>query len=486
MSESVTDNKRPLCVDLDGTLIRTDLLDEQLVVLFKRNPFAALAIVFTLFGGKAAFKAAVARRAADGIDVANLPYDEDVLREIRSRRDAGAPVDLVSGSDRNMVARIADHLRLFDAVLGSGEGVNLTGHKKAAVLSERYPGGFAYIGNGRVDVPVWSASAEPMIAQAPAGGARMGGLGNLSVVSTRRKSRLVAALQTMRIHQWVKNGLIFLPLLLTLSATTKLDDFVACAIGFAAFCVLSSGTYFLNDLLDVQADRRHPTKRNRAMASGALSLRAGGAIGLSLMLAGFGLGVLVGPAFLATLGAYTVLTACYSLFLKRAIALDVLAIAILFLMRAYAGAVATDQTITVWLASFLLFFFLALAIGKRVIELKIAAPEIGERSTNGRAYVPKDTAVMMAAGVAFSIASIMLFLIYALLEQHSFYHDSWAIVLTAGLLAYWALRFWILVYRDRVEIDPVAFVLKDPATFATVAAISAIALIEQAPRFMGT
>lgn len=477
----------PLCVDLDGTLIRGDLLDEQLVALIKRNPLELVVLAFALLRGKAAFKEVLARKAADRLDVANLPYDDEILGLIRRRRNAGAAIELVSGSHISVVQRVADHLGLFDRVFGTEGSRNLTGMTKAQLLAERHPDGFGYVGDSnRADVPVWAAAEEALVAQvSPGGSPRDTKVENLTVASIRPERRRAGFLRALRIHQWLKNGLVFLPLLLTLSSETRIADFMNCAIGFFAFCLLSSGSYFINDVLDVQADRRHPTKRTRAMASGTVSLRTGFALGLVIMAAGFAMGSLVSNAFVAALAAYTVLTLFYSFILKKLIVLDVLAISILFLLRAYAGATAIDQTITVWLSAFLLFFFLALAIGKRVIELKRVQEDVTNSELGGRAYRSGDSVVLMVAGVGFSIASVMLFLIYGILEQQSLYRDDWAIVLTAGLLAYWTVRFWLLIHRDGVDMDPVAFVIRDPASFMTVAAIAAIALAEQLPRLLG-
>lgn len=488
MNENTLPAPLPLCVDMDGTLVKGDLLDEQLVVLIKRNPLALVYLLFALLRGKAAFKSELARRASDGIDVETLPYDESVLDLIRARKFAGAKVELVSGSHITVVRQVADHVGLFDAAFGSDEACNLTRDEKALFLQRHHPDGFSYIGDSKADLPVWRAAEEALIAQAPAvGPSPAKDLGDSKVVSTRSVRRLNGFIRAMRVHQWIKNGLIFLPLILTLSGETQAWHVINCVIGFFAFCLLSSGSYFINDILDVQADRRHPTKKARAMAAGIIPLRVGGALGLTVMAAGFFLGAMVSSAFVAVLAAYTALTLCYSLLLKRLIAIDVLVISILFLIRAYSGAIAIDQQITVWLAAFLLFFFLALAIAKRVIELKRVGNSgaAAERGANGRAYIAEDSMAMMAAGVTFSIASILLFLIYGILEQHSLYRDSWAIVLTAALLAYWTLRFWLLVHRDHVDMDPVAFVIQDSASFLTLAAIVGVAVTEQLPRFLG-
>lgn len=483
MTEPTHSSMNPLCVDLDGTLVRTDLLYEQLVVLIKRNPLALLFLLFSLLRGKAAFKAGLADRAGGELDVANLPYDDEVVAHIRRNKDMGRRVELVSGSHETVVARVARHLDLFDDWLGSHDGRNLTGKTKARLLGERHPGGFAYIGNGAADLPVWAASAEALLAQAPSDRPRLARkIKGLGIASKRPVGRWTGFIRALRMHQWAKNGLIFLPLLLTLSDRTGWADVIACAIGFGAFCLMSSGSYFLNDILDVQADRRHPTKKTRAVAAGAISIRAGAILGLGLIAAGFALGYSLSSAFVWVMGAYMALTLSYSFLFKRLIALDVLTISVLFLLRADAGGVAIDRPVTVWLAAFLLFFFLALAIGKRVIELR-AIDDLDARD-NGRAYRTEDADVMTATGVTMSIASVMLFLIYAILEQHSFYSNDWAIILTVGLLAYWVLRFWILIHRDRIDMDPVAFVLRDPATLVTLVAIMAIALAEQLPRIM--
>lgn len=488
MNKHETTTALPLCVDLDGSLIRGDLLDEQLVALVKRNPLALIILLWALLRGKAAFKCELARRAGNGVDVESLPYDEDVIDLVRRRKASGATVELVSGSHISVVQRVADHIGLFDAAFGSDGECNLTRREKALFLQRRHPDGFAYIGDSSADIPVWKAAEEALIAQAPATGSPFTEkVGKSVVISTRGARRRYGFIRALRIHQWIKNGLVFLPLLLTLSAETTTSHVINCVIGFFSFSLLSSGTYFINDILDVQVDRRHPTKKTRAMAAGTIGLRTGGVLGVAIMAAGFFLGSMVSAFFVAALAVYTVLTLCYSLILKRMIAVDVLVIAVLFLIRAYSGAIAIEQQITVWLAAFLLFFFLALAIAKRVIELKRAGGSGGgaERGANGRAYLAEDSTTMTAAGVTFSIASILLFLIYGILEQNSLYRDTWAIVLTAALLAYWTLRFWLLVHRNHVDMDPVTFVLRDPASFLTLAAIAGVAVAEQAPRLLG-
>lgn len=463
-----------LVVDLDGTLLRSDMLHECFWAALGRDASVPFRGLRHLLRGRAALKHWLAGRGAP--DPAGLPYDADVLQALRDWRAAGGRTALVTAADATLARAVAAHLGLFDEVHGSDGAENLKGPRKAAFLTGRYgAGGFTYMADSRADLPVWAAAgAAVTVAAGPALRARVDRLvpGARHIGAPARPWRpLLAAL---RPHQWLKNVLVFLPLL----AAHRID---AAALGlsllaFVAFCLVSSGVYLLNDLLDLDADRAHPRKCRRPFASGALPVPAGLWLVPGLFAAGLGLSLVAGADFAAVLLAYVALTTAYSLGLKREVILDILMLGVFYTLRIAGGAAAAGIALSVWLVAFSLFFFLALAAVKRQAELVDAAAR-GKLDASGRGYRTGDVTLVAAMAVASGFVSVLVLALYLnspdVLALYRTPEMLWGLCL---VLLYWIGRVVMVTHRGRMHDDPVVFALRDRTSRACLALALALAL----------
>ena len=456
---------RPLVVDLDGTLIRSDLLIESLLRLLAVEPLVALRAPFWLRHGKAAFKVRVTDRTV--LDLHMLPLNEDLVELIVAARAEGRPVYLASASDRRHVQTLADHLGLFDGVFASDGTRNLRGAVKADALCEAFgEGGFDYAGDAWVDLTVWER----------AGGAILVGASPRLTRAARLRCRIVdelpaprrrwaAALRAMRPHQWLKNLLVFLPILAG-------HAFGAASLGgtvlaFLAFSLAASSAYLLNDLLDLPGDRDHPTKRLRPFASGALPLVYGFALVPALLLGAAVLALFLPPAFLAVLAAYYATTLAYSLVLKRKMIVDVMVLGGLYTLRVIAGAAAVAIPVSTWLLAFSMFLFLCLALMKRITEL-IARRRTGKGSPPGRGYRLDDLPMISAlAGAAGYVAVLVLALYINSPDVAVLYPRPGALWAVCLLLLYWVSRALMVAHRGTMSDDPVVFAVKDRVSLLT-------------------
>ena len=264
----------PLVVDLDGTLLRTDTLHESAIRLLRDSPFDVLRLPLWLARGKAALKRRLATKV--GLDPAALPYRGDLLAWLREQREAGRPLVLCTAADRAVAASIAEHLGIFDQIIASDGETNLAGRRKAEALVRHFgPAGFDYAGNSSDDLPVWASARLAIVVDAPADVARRA---RAQGEVEREFSGTAAGLRTwarmLRVHQWLKNLLLFVPLV----AAHRFGDagsWLTLVLAFASFSLCASTVYIVNDLLDLESDRLHPRKRNRPFASGAVPVRQG-------------------------------------------------------------------------------------------------------------------------------------------------------------------------------------------------------------------
>lgn len=461
-------------VDLDGTLLRTDLLYEALFVLLASKPFSALRVPGWLGAGKAAFKAQLADAVL--LDLHTLPMDDGVLALIREARAGGRKVYLASASDGRYVRAFADHVGLFDGVYASDGRVNLGAGNKARVLVDAFgPHGFDYVGNAAADEPVWAQARVAYVANAPASvtQAARRACATVRVVSDLRPGLRDYA-RAVRVHQWLKNLLILVPGLAGHAlAPAALGNAL---LAFLSFSLCASSVYLLNDLLDLGSDRRHATKRNRPFASGAVPLVHGMLLFPLLLAASLGLGLLISPAFLAVLGLYYGLTLAYSFVLKRQLVIDVVMLACLYGMRLVAGGVAFAVPLSEWLIAFAIFLFLSLALVKRVIEL-VACREQGKGDPAGRAYRLSDLPMleMLAASSGF-VAVLVLALYVHSPEVATLYRHPRLLWLGCLILTFWMCRTLILSHRGAMHDDPVVFAATDRVSLLCGALLGAVVL----------
>lgn len=376
-----------LCIDLDGTLVKTDLLYESLLALLSRNPLYVFLLPFWLLRGKASLKHEIARRVE--LDVTTLPYDArvvDALRETSAR-----PRVLCTASNERLAQAVADHLGVFDLVLASDAQTNLAGFGKGHALAERFgERGFDYAGNSSVDLHVWRRSRRGWVVNGSSGLAgQASGVCEVQHHMPCEGGRLHAWLRALRLHQWLKNLLVFVPLLAS-HRVFDADAVLASTLAFLAFGICASGVYILNDLLDLPSDRRHPRKCRRPFAAGQLSLMHGLVAAPLLALFAFALAFAVSPWFFAALVGYYAMTLAYSLRLKRVVMVDVVLLAGLYTIRIIGGALAISTVLSFWLLAFSMFIFLSLAMLKRYTEL-VAMRDQPARETLQRG-VPRSAA----------------------------------------------------------------------------------------------
>lgn len=449
----------PLVVDLDGTLIRSDLLIESFLSLLASDPVQAGRALLALKDGKAALKAKIADTAE--IDVSTLPYDEAVLAMVRDARAEGRQTFLVSASDHRYVSAVADHLQLFDGVEGTAGGANLSGATKAAHLVERFGTGFFdYVGDAAMDTAVWAKAREGFVI-APSGGLKraIASAGLTVTPVSERGGRAKAYLKAIRPHQWMKNTLIFLPALA--GHQFNMNTFGACVAAFVSFSLCASSVYLLNDLLDLKGDREHDRKRNRPFASGRAPLLSGVILAPALLITSLVIAAFLPIKFLAVLGGYYALTLAYSLGLKRVMTVDVIALACLYGARIFAGGAATDVPISPWLEALSVFFFLSLALVKRIGELsdRVLA---GKGDPSGRGYRLTDLPMVGSMGAASGFVAVLVLALYFNSPEVSHLyrapHRLWVLCV---ITLFWICRMLMKAHRGEMHDDPVVFALRD-------------------------
>jgi 4-hydroxybenzoate polyprenyltransferase len=484
----------PLCVDLDGTLVKSDTLLDTVIVLARQSPGSLLKFPKWIAEGKAAFKRNVSLLAA--IDVVHLPYNQPLLEYLRQQHAEGRQIYLATGADTLLAERVTAHLGIFAGVLASDGSVNLTGHNKLAAFQEKFPAGFCYIGNARPDVPLLTHCVHPMVANPHR--SLLAGLRRAQVVPVRifsdSASPVKAWLRAIRLHQWAKNVLIFLPLLL--AHVRAVGPMVATCLAFLSFGLAASATYIVNDLLDLEADRHHPRKRRRPFASGDLSPIAGVAtavvfFGLSLTFALLLPRALVALSpefpwngqgqFLAWLVIYVISTLAYSLRLKRVVLVDVIVLSGLYTIRILAGSAAAGVTVSPWLAAFSIFFFLSLAFVKRFSELEsvqIRNEASGTIAVKGRGYRVSDLEQIRSFGTSSGSASVLVFLLYLgnLNAAAKLYVHVTRLWLLVPVLLLWLYRLWLQASRGELHEDPVVYAITDKRSLALGVVVVAIVL----------
>jgi len=446
-------------VDLDGTLIRTDILWESVIQLWRKPMVAARALFALLAGGKAGFKNTVAENTE--VDPALLPYRDEVLEFIRAQRASGRDVVLATATHHLVARRIADHLGLFSRVFATEGTTNLSARAKRDVLAACYgERGFDYIGDHEKDMQIFSTAREALLVNpSPSLARRAAAVGTVSQVFRDERVTPATFARAVRMHQWPKNILVAIPLL-TAHLVYSPEAWVLTGVAFFAFCCVASATYLVNDLLDLQSDRMHAQKRHRPLASGHLAIPAAMAWSMGLGMFGLAIAIAFLPrAFVGYLGVYVALTLAYSFDLKRRLLIDALSLAILYTLRILAGGAALEVPVSEWLLMFSLFMFLSLAFLKRGIELQ---SHKGGGKVSGRGYAPVDLETIRVIGISSGLMSVLVFAFYINSPVVSqLYRSPQILWLMCPLLIYWIARIWFLAARGEVHHDPVVFALLD-------------------------
>ncbi len=454
----------PLCIDLDGTLVRSDMLHESTLELLKTAPLALVRLPGWLAEGKGVLKYRIAERVE--IDVEHLPYRQPVLDRIERARGEGRQVVLATAAAPQIAEAIAAHLGLFDVVISSDASTNLAGDAKARALVDRFgEQGFDYIGDSATDLHVWHHARRAIVVsdndRLPARASAQG----------REVERIdddaggaKIWMKAFRVHQWLKNLLVFLPLLAAHRFTEPMLVLNA-IIAFFAFSITASAVYLVNDLLDLPSDRRHHRKYQRPFASGRLSIPAGIAVAVVNVLVAAGLTLLLPPPFAVVLTLYLVTTSLYSFWLKKRVIVDVILLASLYTLRIIAGAAATVIVPSFWLLAFSMFVFLSLAIVKRYSELSLVKDET--QLLAGRGYLKSDLPVLSALGVGSGLMSVMVLALYidSVTAETAYREPVWLWMATPIML-YWVARLWMKTHRGEIHDDPVLFAATDRQSLA--------------------
>ena len=464
------DELLPLVLDLDNTLIRTDLLHETVFAFLKQNPFGVFLFAVWLLRGRAYLKQQLADRVS--LDVADLPVNQDVVAYAQAEKAKGREIVLATAADSRLAMRIAQRFAFIDKTLASDGTINLKGAAKADRLVSMFPQGFVYAGDCAADLKVWEHARGAVLVQTNGRLSREAGRLTTLEHQIARPARLKDWVKAARPHQWAKNALVFIPLML---GGHMLDGsaWASAGIAFLALGILASSTYMLNDLWDIADDRRHWSKRNRPLAAGRMAIReAVFAIPVAMAVA-FALAGLVNPMVVLALGAYLALTVAYSMGIKRKPILDAFTLAVLFTLRLVVGIVAVGVVASPWLLVFSMFLFASLSFAKRNTEVQRLADTGGSGKINGRGYFTTDAPFIMAMGVASGIGSVLILVLYLTQDALAadFYSDSIWLWLMPAVLFLWIGRIWMLCFRGELNDDPVAFAMKDPKSLMLAAGL---------------
>ncbi|MEN9555076.1 MAG: hypothetical protein RLZZ232_1362 [Planctomycetota bacterium] len=473
-SERTPANPPALVVDLDGTLTLTDTLYESLLAMLRRQPASLFLLPVWLAQGRAYLKAECAVRGPFCVE--SLPYHDKFLRFLQQQRDQGRTLVLATAANRLIATRVAEHLGLFSEVIASDTTDNLKSTRKLQRVQELIGAEFEYAGDSRADLPLWNAASAAIIVGRQTT--------RLSQLTTTPVTHLFAHTggrtrdwwRAVRIHQWLKNLLLLVPLLTSFSF---FDAMAVWRVGFAflSFSLGASGTYVLNDLWDLQSDRSHPRKRFRPFAAGELSIPVGALAAGGLIVAGGLAATAVSWKFTACLASYLGLSLMYNLVFKSRLILDVVVLALLYTLRVFAGAVAIDVRISSWLLVFSVFMFFSLALIKRCTELLLIQGR-GHEQLAGRAYRTRDLAVLWPLGVgsALCAVTVLFFFIHAP-ETQTHYQSPQVLWFVPPLVLSWVARVWLRTSRGEMHDDPIVDAMRDQVSYLVLLLIVTVMLV---------
>ena len=464
-----------IAVDLDGTLTFTDTLHESVLLLIRNRPYLLLFLPFWLLKGIAHIKQKIAENSE--LDVRKLPFNQPLINWLKKEKLNGKKIILSTAANKKIASAIVKHFDLFDEFIASDSKTNLKGAHKRDALQDRYGvGGYSYAGNSIEDLEVWVGASDAIIVNASDKVLKKASkLTSVVQVFRSDKAGIAAWVRAFRIHQWLKNLLLLVPLIAA-HQIGNIQSLGLIAIAFLSFSVCASSVYIVNDLLDLESDRSHPRKKLRPFASAKLPILHGAFAAPLLVATSFMIGASVGTDFVVVLLVYFALTLTYSFGLKRLVLVDCLALAALYTLRLVAGAVAVAVPLSFWLLAFSIFIFLSLALAKRYAELLVQSRE-GKTSAHGRGYLVSDTPLVLALGVSSGYISTLVIALYLHSENvMSMYAEPSAIWLLIPVMLFWVGWVWLTAFRGEMHDDPIVFAAKDK-TSLSVAAITAVVFI---------
>ncbi|GAB1370577.1 UbiA family prenyltransferase [Candidatus Kapaibacterium sp.] len=472
---TINDSSIPLCVDLDGTLTKSDLLFESIIYLLKKNLFFIFIIPFWLFKGKYFTKFKLLEYVI--INVKSLPFNQEILNYIMLEKSKGRKIVLVTATAKPLADLVAEYLKIFDDVISSCSNINLLGIEKAEMLNKIFGAKqFDYIGDSVKDVPVWfSARKSYLVDINNKLFSKLKSQVTFDKVFNSEQNSWSVFISQIRIHQWTKNLIIFIPMIL--AHTLELDGIYQTIFGFFALCMVASTIYLINDLADIESDRNHSSKKNRPIASGKLKISSAFKLIPILIVFGFGLAFFTSSIdFMFLLGIYFLTSLAYSFYLKKLYLIDIIILSFLYTLRLLAGGVISETTISPWLFSFSLFIFLSLGALKRYTELKGLDPKKINK-TRGRDYFIEDIPLILTLGISSGIMSTLILALYinnpAVVEL---YIKPELLFLIIPVLFHWILRLWFIAHRGNMNDDPIIFAIKDKSSYISLLIIIVIGI----------
>ena len=462
---------KPLVIDLDGTLIHSDMLHESAIRLLRDHPFEVFNI-FLLFKGKAVLKRYLASRTE--FDPQTLPYNDQLIEWLKQQRAEGRRLILCTASDKRIADLIANHLGIFDEVIGSDGISNIAGEKKAAILLQRFGHhGYDYAGDSHQDLAVWSKANKAIIVNASSNLIkRAASVATIEQVFPRRSIGFSAWPRALRIHHWLKNLLLFAPLFAAHDLTNG-DAWSSLILAFFSFSLCASSVYIGNDLFDLQSDRLHPRKRSRPFASGFIPVWQGALVAPLLLILSLSIAALVGQRFLSWIMFYFALTCAYSWGVKRLILIDCFTLAVLYTLRIISGSAAVDHDLSFWLLAFSVFLFLSLSFVKRYAELEVQLLSCNPR-IHGRGYHITDVSLILIMGIVAGYSSVLVFAFYLnsddVLRLYAAPEMIWGAVL---VMLFWISWIWMQAHRGNMHDDPLVFAVKDRVSLVAGAIFAA-------------
>jgi 4-hydroxybenzoate polyprenyltransferase/phosphoserine phosphatase len=459
-----------IAVDLDGTLVLTDTLHESVLLILKQAFFTILKFPLWLLQGKVAFKSKISERVS--LNAALLPYNQALIDWLIQQRASGKKIVLTTAANQRIANSVARHVGIFDEVLASDGTINNASSNKSHLLDERFgQNSWDYAGNSRADLEVWKAANHAIVVNANATVLQKAQQqSKVSLVLPAMKVTVLHYLKVIRLHQWLKNLLVFIPLL----AAHQISNFEALStllVAFISFSFCASAVYIANDLLDLESDRQHPRKRLRPFASGVVPVHIGFVLAPTLALLSLIIALWVGYAFTAWVVFYFAVTTSYTLWLKKLVLVDCLTLAGLYTLRIIAGAAAVSVALSFWLLAFSVFIFLSLAFVKRFAELQTLA-EAGNTTALGRGYMVLDQSLIQTFGVTAGYAAVLVLALYLHSDSVlTLYSKPELIWLAVPLMLFWVSWIWMKAHRGQMNDDPIVFAIKDKASLSVAALV---------------
>ena len=453
--------KKILVVDLDDTLIFSDMLHETFWAAFSNDYRIPIKSVTWLIRGKEKLKNKLGISAE--INVENLPYNNDVINYIKKHRKQGGYTALVSASNQAVAEKIAKFLNLFDEVKGSSENLNLKGHAKAKFLITRFGvKNYDYMGDSLNDLPIWKNANKAITVNANSSTIKECEKINSNyhhLKSELSQNIFFNYLKVIRTYQWIKNILVFVPMFAAHQLTK--DNFIDSSLAFIAFCLIASSVYVINDLFDLNADRAHPIKKLRPFAIGTIPIKNGLIIFLLLFVPGIVISFIIEFYFFLLVLIYFTLSFLYSIVFKKKVILDICILGILYTFRIVGGGFTTEIQLSFWLLAFSIFLFLSLAAIKRQSEL-VDLKNRKRINIIGRGYLTNDLPIISTIAISSGFISVLLAGLYINSpDVLALYSKPWTLGVASIILLFWIMNIVFASSRGLVNDDPIIYAIKD-------------------------